>query len=326
MKHLYSIIIVFFAATGVSFAQQTQLFSQHLFNRTFINPANAGVADRVEAVAFYRSQWVGLEGSPEYQSVTADLPLFDINSGVGLSFYNDALGVERNTAVYAVYAYHKSLGKGKLSVGLRAGWVQKGFDGSQLTTPGGQYNDNTQPVHNDGVIPNVNVSGGTPDVGLGVQYSTAEYFVGVSLDQLLAPSLQLQGGNTSPEIALRRHINLHAGYDFAVANRWLVTPTALVRSDFVKNQLDVAVVATYNRFIRFGAGYRGYNGRSQDAIIAILGLQLSEQWQFGYSYDYNISELANVNAGTHELFVRYQLPITRPRVGKIINNPRFLSF
>lgn len=326
MKYGYLILFFFGTMASVSFAQQTQLFSQHLFNRAFVNPAHTGLEEAVNVTAFYRTQWMGLAGSPEYQTITAGLPLFDINSGAGITFYNDVLGVERNTAIYGNFAHHKQWKGGVLSIGVRAGWIQKSFDGSRLTTPGGQYTDNTVIAHNDGVIPNINISGGAPDLSLGLQYNTSAYYVGIVADQLLGNTLTLQAEQTSPGVQLQRTFTATAGYNFIVNEKITVTPNVLFRSDLVKNQLDLALVGTYNSIFRAGIGYRGYNYRSQDAVIAILGLDLSERWVFGYSYDYNISALADVNAGTHELFVQYRLPISRPRVGKVINNPRFLPY
>lgn len=325
---LYRLLLLLFllSASSVSFAQQTQLFSQHLFNRSFVNPANTGLDEALLVTAFYRTQWMGLQGSPEYQTVTAESPLFDINSGAGITFYNDALGVERNTAIYGNYAYHNKLKRGILSAGIRVGWIQKSFDGSRLTTPGGQYTDNSVIQHNDGVIPNLNVSGGAPDVSLGLQYSTANYYFGIVADQLLGNTLTLNGENTAPAVELQRTFTATAGYNWVATEKITVTPNVLFRSDLVKNQLDLAMVATYNSIFRAGIGYRGYNNRSQDAVIAILGLDLSERWVFGYSYDYNISALADVNSGTHELFVQYRVPLMRPRAGKVINNPRFLPY
>lgn len=326
MTYRYLIYALISLCPGWLMAQQTQLFSQHMFNRAYVNPAHTGLADAIEVSAFYRSQWVGLAGSPEYQTITAGIPLWDINSGAGITFYNDQLGVERNTAIYGQYAYHKSVKKATISVGARVGWVQKSFDGSRLTTPGGQYTDNTVIVHNDGIIPAIDVSGGAPDISIGVQYQGAGYYIGLVADQLIGNTLRLQAAGTSPAVSLQRTITATGGYSFPVSSSLTLASNVLVRTDFVKHQLDISLIATYNRIISAGIGYRGYNSRSTDAIIAMLGAELSQRWMFGYAYDYNISALGDVNAGTHELFVQYRLPLVRPRVGKVINNPRFLSF
>lgn len=317
---------IFFFAVHVSYAQQTQLFSQHPFNRTYINPANTGANEALEITGVYRSQWAGLAGSPVYQTIAAEMPIYQLRSGAGITFYNDALGVAQHTAIFANYAYHLSIGEGLLSAGIRAGWHQLGFEGSRLTTPQGEYNDNTIVQHNDGVIPNTDVTGGAPDVAIGIQYQKAPFFAGVSVEQVLGANIQLEGGLSGSSIQQERHINIHAGYRWELNRDFTLLPNVLIRSDFVKNQVDFTLIGSYNRFLRAGIGFRGYDGRSQDAIIAIIGVNLSDQWQFGYSYDYNISALSNVNSGTHELLLKYRMPILRPRAGKIINNPRFLSY
>jgi hypothetical protein len=42
--------------------------------------------------SFGRSQWVGIEGSPQTQSFSAHAPLKNKNVGLGLSIINDKIG------------------------------------------------------------------------------------------------------------------------------------------------------------------------------------------------------------------------------------------
>ncbi len=307
-------------------AQQTMLFSQHLFNRTFVNPANAGSEEAIRGAVFYRNQWLGLPGSPESQSMTVDVPLFGINGGAGLQLYNDQLGVQQTVSVSGIVSKHKKVGNNLLSIGLRAGYQQVSFDGALLTTPGGAYTDQSVINHNDGVIPNRKISGGAPDLGIGLQYVATGWWAGISADHLLGNTVQLADGGVTSSFALRRHVNLHAGTAITINRQWVLQPGILARTDLKKHQVDVSVLANYNQFLLAGIGFRGYDRRSQDAVIVLLGIKVAPQWMVGYSYDYTISALGDVTQGTHELSLQYRMPVARPRVGKVINNPRFLAF
>ena len=61
MKNI--LYIVFLVVIGVQ-AQQDPQYTQYMYNMNVINPAYAGSSESVSIGAMYRSQWVGLEGSP----------------------------------------------------------------------------------------------------------------------------------------------------------------------------------------------------------------------------------------------------------------------
>lgn len=307
-----------------AYSQQGLQFSQFMYNPMAANPAAAGTADAFRAVGLHRSQWVGFAGAPVYQTIVADLPIYAAGSGAGLMIVNDRIGVENNFAVYGSYAYHIKTGRGVLSAGVQAGWMQKVLDGTLLTTPGGLYEQGVVD-HNDNVIPGQKITASSPDFGLGLMYLYGDWMVGLSATHILAPAFRYTAGVES-DIRYNRHLNLIAGWNRTLAPDWTISPSLHVKSDFVKMQAEVAVIATYNDFVSLGAGFRGYSGESRDAVIGILGLRVSSNLFVGYSFDYGISALQNVHNGTHEIHLRFLSPMAPPRKGKIINNPRFLSF
>jgi type IX secretion system PorP/SprF family membrane protein len=308
----------------VALAQQGLQFSQFMYNPMAVNPAAAGTAEAFRAVGLHRSQWVGLSGAPVYQTISADLPIYSVGSGAGLMLVNDRLGVENNFAVYGSYAYQIKVGSGMLSAGVQAGWMQKVLDGTLLTTPGGIYEQGVID-HNDNVIPGQKVTASSPDFGLGLIYLFENWMVGLSATHLLAPSFKYNAGVESA-ISYNRHLNLIASWSSEIARDWELFPSLHVKSDLVKLQAEAAVIATYNDFASLGVAFRGYSGESRDAVVGILGLRASSNLFVGYSFDYGLSALQNVHNGSHEIHLRFLKPMVPPRKGKIINNPRFLSF
>jgi len=73
-------------------SQQDALHTQHIYNTNIINPAYAGVKEKFNVTLFNRTQWVGLEGAPNTQTLNLDTPLGVSGLGLGVSFINDEIG------------------------------------------------------------------------------------------------------------------------------------------------------------------------------------------------------------------------------------------
>jgi hypothetical protein len=58
----------------------------------------------------------------------------------------------------------------------------------------------------------------------------------------------------------------------------------------------------YKEWIWMAASYR-----HKDAVIGMLGLNLSERFKIGYSYDFSLSKFRDFSAGGHELILGVML-------------------
>jgi len=54
-----------------------------MYNPAVINPAYAGSADRLHIFGLYRTQWVGVEGTPKTAHLSMTTPLTDNGLGMG---------------------------------------------------------------------------------------------------------------------------------------------------------------------------------------------------------------------------------------------------
>ena len=156
-------------------AQLTPVTSQYILNPLTINPSYAGNRGAMNIAAFYRKQWVGIAGSPETMSLSADAPFFDNKVGLGLRILNDKLGVTRKTEFHTSYAYKIAIGKGALSMGLGAGLITTKTAWSDLIAldPGDEVYLADSKVF---VV---------PDFSFGVYYTYSKYFAGFSIPRLL---------------------------------------------------------------------------------------------------------------------------------------------
>src|SRR5690606_40883550 len=91
MKKIYIILVFLFAFALQMQAQQDPQYTQYMYNMNVVNPAYAGSYDGVGIGLLYRSQWVGLEGSPKTGTFNISSPI-GRQVGMGLSFISDEIG------------------------------------------------------------------------------------------------------------------------------------------------------------------------------------------------------------------------------------------
>ena len=135
-------IVFMLLLTSVTFAQQLPQFTQYMFNTISINPAYAGSRETLSVIGLHRSQWVGLEGGPQTQTLSIHAPLRNEKVGLGLSVINDELGFENFQYVYGDFSYTITTGlNSKLAFGIKGiglrypreiSWLQPMFEGLTL--------------------------------------------------------------------------------------------------------------------------------------------------------------------------------------------------
>ena len=75
------------------------VFTQYLADNNFVvSPTYAGIGDNLKIRANGLTQWAGVQGAPDNQSLYGDFRIGD-RSGIGLSLYNDKNGNTRKTVV-----------------------------------------------------------------------------------------------------------------------------------------------------------------------------------------------------------------------------------
>jgi type IX secretion system PorP/SprF family membrane protein len=330
MKHVFTYMALLCLSANV-FAQQDPQFTNFNFNRTFFNPAYAGVKRALCFTAMARNQWSGFEGAPKTATLTGEYWFDNISSAVGGSVMIDQLGFEKNMSYRGIYSFHmESISGGNLSFGLDAGFTTK-----ILGPTGSQSWISSSPWQNDPSIP-PQIKKTSPDFGAGVWYQHPLFWFGASASHIGAP--EMNQGNvtvnaTPPSIHSRiyqvaRHYWITGGYNFQKRD-WLIQPSFLVKSDATITSFDVNMVATYNNSFWLGATYR-----HKDAICPQIGFtwQSGEKkstesattemkydprrkkkevatWKIGFAYDYTTSKLNDYNNGTFEVFLNYCIPV-----------------
>ncbi len=304
-------------------AQLYPQFTNFAQNRLVMNPAVAGSEEYVDIMALYRAQWVGIEGAPSTQTLSAHMPIYRISSGVGLVVINDMLGAQRTTTIHATYAYRRKFRFGNLGVGVGVGFFQKAIDGNKLRSPEGNYTGGID--HEDNFIPGQMVSGLGPDLSGGIYFNNKKVYAGVSINNLLGSKVTVDGQGASSEIRLPRSLNASGGYTITLNRNLNLQPNVQVQTDFKTFQTGINLILYYKDNIHGGLAFRGSTGNNIDGLSALFGVRLVKQLHIGYSYDFSLSKLNQANTGSHEVFARYIINIKDgSKPGKIIYNPRFL--
>ncbi len=299
------------ALTMISaFAQQDPKFNHFMFNTLVLNPGSAGMRNGISAMLMHRTQWAGLgPGSPLTTTFTIHSPVKILRGGVGLSVMSDEFGFSFRTQGASLnYSYHKKIKEGTLGIGASLGFMRRSLDPSKFKALDA----------GDSFIPTGITSSTLFDLGLGAWYSTSKYYLGVSMAHVNAASFKLENSNAT--IPFERNVYLQGGYTFQVADKFKVLPNALVKINPGATQIDLNANVMYNDRIWLGASWT-----SQDALVALIGANITDALRFGYSYDITTSSLRTQQDGTHEIFLAYDFTIKIPAKPKvIIKSPRFL--
>lgn len=292
-------------------AQQDPQFSNFMYDRLSLNPGFAGIDRKVCATTFYRNQWMGFGDQPQTILFNAHGNVDVARGGVGLTFYSDKLGFQRNMSVRLAYSYHLPLSATmKLGIGISAGFISVGYSADWIAVDG---------VTNDNAIPGANSSAGTYDLGLGLYLKGRNFYVGLSSLHLSESEL------SSLNFTNKRHYYLLAGYDYQINPDFALLPAARIESDAVATQVDASVRCMWRSMVYLGAGYR-----VKEAFYPMVGMEMDAwkekqgKFRFGLSYDVNTNELKNYSNNGLEFYLNYCFsidPVYKPEKYKTV---RFL--
>jgi len=293
------ILALLFINTVVK-AQQQVMFSQYMFNGLAINPAYAGSQESLSMTALMREQWVGIDGAPSTQTLSAHTPFEKKRIGVGLLILHDKIGVTDQTGVYGSYAYKLPMAVGQLSLGLQAGFTHYRARYSEVSL--------SDPTFQSGDISEIH-----PNFGFGAYYSTDKFYAGISVPQLVQS--KIDKNNSVTEAKISRHYFIHAGYVFDLSRSLKLKPNLLVKMvEGAPIEFDLNATAYFQELIGLGVSWR-----SMDAIVMLLQVQITNKLQFGYAYDFGTTAIRQVSSGSHEIYLNYRLSFSK---AKIIT-PRF---
>lgn len=309
-KSLLSLIVLSFLS-GASLAQQVPMYSQYIMNGFLINPSFAGRDGYTTITLTTREQWVGLDQAPatyaasfqtrllknsyisKATSVRKKLvrPTKGGNVGLGGYVFSDHNGIMRRTGFQLIYAYHipmKQIGgyPSDLALGLA-------FTGYQFAI-------NTEHLIFDPDDPFLNSydrSVFIPDFNFGASFTTAKYYAGFAMTNLLRGSLMFADTTAINRNELG-HFFLTGGYKIELTSDWTLEPSAFLKSsDMFSRSFQADITAR----VYFRNDYwAGLSWRTNDALIVLAGFKY-DRFHFGYAVDIALTDIRRQSFGTHEI-------------------------
>lgn len=307
-------------------AQQKPHYTQYILNQYIINPALTGIENYTDIKISHRHQWAGIQDAPVTTYLTLHTPIgkkdyrtsatsfavpgenprgqaywenytaAEPHHGVGLQVINDRTGPLNHFSAYATYAYHIGISpRTSLAAGFGAGLTNISLNTDKL-----QFQVPVDPaVYNSGVINTLR-----PDFMAGLYLYSADYFIGLSAQQLIPQKVIFADNAVKKEEGrIVPHVFATAGYRFLVGEDFNFIPSVLVKYIHpLPPQVDVNAKLQYRDLLWIGASYR-----TEDGFAGMAGLNISNTFNVGYAYDHTISGLNSFSKGTHEIMVGFVL-------------------
>lgn len=296
--------ILAFLLISVSFinAQREPQYTQYINNTLTYNPAYISTQEDITITALGRSQWMGFEGAPKTLSFSAILPSLR-SFGTGLNIIHDEIGATKQTSISANLAYEIQLNENVYtSFGISAG-------GSFLNV---NYNDGNSLHPNDPLLMNANHF--DPNLGFGIMTYADNWYAGLSIPNFLKSKYYSEERSSLIASENLQYFIL-GGYIFTINDYFKFKPAVLARiSKNLPLVIDYSANVLINKKVTIGVSYR-----SSDIVTGIFGIQLTDVFYLGYSYDRTLSNLNSYNTGSSEVLLK----ITIPRKIKTIQSPRF---
>jgi len=99
------------------------------------------------------------------------------------------------------------------------------------------------------------------------------------------------------------HYNVISGYKFKLNENLTLAPNVMLKYMYpAPLSIDFNAQLEYSEWLWFGLGYR-----HTDALIGMFGLNISNRFRLGYSFDFSISKFKNFSSGGHELVLGLML-------------------
>lgn len=296
-----------------NFSQDIHL--SQFFNTPLLrNPALAGVfTGDVRIQAVYRNQWQSL-GFPYQTNALSGEYKFKVGNGddfmtVGATAFYDQAGIQKLKTLQVMPAvnFHKSLSGNKnsyLSAGFMAGFVNRQFDGQNLTFDnqytGGRYNPSAPSGEHF-----AGISRSFFDVALGLSYNGAigengSYYAGASLWHFNKPATSF----LSDQIQLQPKWQFNAGFRNWVSEKLELTVegnylkqgaySETIGGATIRYSLD-DMLGEASDISQLSVGAGAFM-RLNDAVIPYLQINYNH-FDVGLSYDVNTSPLKAASQG-----------------------------
>ncbi len=284
-------------------------FSQFYANPLYLNPAFTGTSAFPRVVMNYRNQWPKQGNTYVTYNITYDKFVNSLRGGLGMRvMYDRELnGVVNSINASFIYAEHVNINDRLFfTMALEAGIIYKQFNTSGLIFPG-MIDQGSGIITGTYPLPFENSQKIIPDFSFGTAGEMDDVYFGLAVHHLTQPDQSIIKGDQQGRLPLK--ITLHAGakghrFHRALFSReFTLSPNIVYQQQGSFKQINTGIYMKEN-LLTFGLWYRNNLSVRPDALIAMVGIQ-KEKFQFGYSFDFSLSNIAAYSYGSHEISLTF---------------------
>ena len=224
--------------------------------------------------------------------------------GLGLAGQYYTYGVTKLVNVNADYAYQFRVGKGRLALGLNAGFnmLSANYSAEFINS----LTSSRHPGSNGGIdmaFASDEKPVIVPNVGSGFYFFSDRFFLGAAVPSFL--SFTRNNGVVSYRTFSDFDILISSGALITFSKSFKFKPSVLVELSTQQTKpmrIDLNGNFIFSDFLWIGASWR----TSAQVVVGILQLQVTPQVMFGFSYDYSVGLMDLRNNGSIEAVFRYE--------------------
>ncbi len=308
MKRIIILILLVSQIKGVA---QDPIHTQFFMVPETLSSSFTGAKQSTRAGIIHRTQWPGLNFSINTQFAFVDNWFEEINSGVGISVLNHKETTTRYnfTQVNLNYAYQFPISEEwNVRPSISVGYGAKDF-GFQNLVLEDQINIFSGIINVNSIDPiNLNETIRFLDFSASVLFNSDNSWVGFTVKHLNKPNISMEmEGQDDLEMFMSLHSSLYIPFgDYRSDNKLFVLANGMIQGAY--NRFDLGAKYEMDRFA-FGllAATNPIktdpNSHFLTSINAFVGMDW-EGFRFGYSYDFNVTEIGRTG-GVYELSVSY---------------------
>jgi type IX secretion system PorP/SprF family membrane protein len=297
MKKITTLLLVFLLAVG-AFGQSRKSMSQFSHLQGYLNPALTAYEGSM-VKGFVRNQWVGWEGAPKMNFISAELDFANLagssdlgKNAIGVNLLSDEYGAFKETELILSYATRIQISENaglRLGAGVNINSIR--LDGTRLT----------KEDENDALLAQYVGSFAEMDVldlNIGMSVTHPNYYVSYGVHNVN------QGSINSGDVFMEKKPSVgiaQAGYRNRFTEQMTVISNWMWRSQSdMQDRVEFNLKFLFRDKIWVGGGHR-----IDDANNAQLGV-LMGNLRFGYVYEWPMLNSYSLGA-THEFMVSYRL-------------------
>jgi type IX secretion system PorP/SprF family membrane protein len=230
---------------------------------------------------------MGFEGAPMYNVLGIHAPLRNTKMAGGLLVMNESRGLRKCTGFYLNYAYRMLLGRGKLSMGLKGGILNGGFE--------------TLDLGEDVVFSEKTSHFLLPNFGFGAYYYSSKFRLGLSVPLMMSYKTN-DAGEVIPYHSFAQYAYyLTTALKINLVQNWQIEPSGLIQYNKAGSLIaDAGLGLLFKDVLKAGFSYR-----TSKAAVLLIDYKINPQLRAGIAYDYGFGKINDHNRNSFELAIEY---------------------